>query len=269
MIDSTKAGFVNRAVVFFVLVGCLLAVAGGGCGDDDDDGSTGSGAGNGGDTGAAGSGAGSGAGDGAGGSDGAGDEKGDACQCYIDLGIVPDDAALKADCVSNISDACVSCSLEVAAGASCANLTESDFNSCAADCAGMISAPETSDECKSMISAFGESPVDAEVTDCLCDNCLNVFAPCMVNRGCMSIILCIGEYNCDLAVCMGEDMCGPLFTEVGAVYPNAMTELLIPVSLCNSDFQCRPDPVAGAGGGGGTGGAGGESGAGAGGAGGG
>jgi hypothetical protein len=240
--------YVNRFLSCLLLAGSLMVAAAAGCGDDDD-GSTG-GAGNGGATGTAGSDA------------GESDPKQDTCQCYIDLGIVPQDDALKAECVSRVSDACVTCTQEVAAGGGCGDLTEADFNDCASDCNGIIAPPETAEECKHLIEIFGESPVDVSVTDCFCDNCLDVFAPCMVNRGCMSIVLCAGERNCDIAACLTDEVCQPVIINANTVYPDVLTTLMIPVSICNTTYNCRPTPTptAGTGGAGGTAGEGGAGG---------
>jgi hypothetical protein len=239
-------------------VGLLMVVAIG-CGDDDNDtgdteditkGSGGSAASSAGDSdGSAGEAAGA-AGDSAGsGGDSAtspeDQKKQDVCQCYIDLGVIPEDDGLLAECMSNVSDACVTCVQGIAGDANCSGMDDSDFNPCANDCLGMIAPPESSEKCKNLIEIFGESTVDVSVTDCFCDNCLDDFGSCIVNPGCQAIVLCVGERNLDMAAITTDEVCGPIFEEVSTVYPDALVGLALPVSVCNATYQCRPEPSAG------------------------
>jgi hypothetical protein len=228
----------GRAFSSVLLAACLVAVGAVGCGDDDDD-TGGNGAGSGGSaTGAGGDGAGTG-----GGSAATGDPKQDTCQCYIDLGIVPDNEDLKAECVSNVSDACITCVEGIAGDATCSGRAEADFNPCVNDCLGLIAPPETGEECKNLIEIFGQSTVDTSVTDCLCDNCLDVFAPCIVNPGCQAIVLCVGERNLGLESIATDEVCGPILEQVLVAYPDALINLAVPVSPCNALHQCRPEPA--------------------------
>jgi len=168
----------------------------------------------------------------------------------MDVGSIPEAATLLTECVSNVPVACVTCVDGVRGGADCNDLSYEDFNGCVDDCKGLLAPPTTTEACKSMMGSFGTIPVGQSVTDCMCDKCRDAFAACIVDHGCLLIIECIAERNCEPIACLTDEVCGPLIENVGAVYPDSLTNLVMPVAECNSTYQCRPDPLPAAGAGG-------------------
>ena len=92
--------------------------------------------------------------------------------------------------------------------------------------------PKTAAECKSYIATNDPKNVGPR-TDCLCEKCLDVFAPCMVNLHCVGILACGLETGCRGLACASDPKCSLL---ISADYTAAL--LANPVSTCNDTNKC-------------------------------
>ncbi len=84
--------------------------------------------------------------------------------------------------------------------------------------------PATAAECKELQGLPADEP------DCMCDNCLESWGACLVNEGCMDIVICAREEGCVGAECLTHEVCGPIINA-----DPAALGLVTPVSGCRDE----------------------------------
>jgi hypothetical protein len=163
------------------------------------------------------------------------EQKRAVCQCFVDIGTVPNEALIDT-CAENITDVCITCVERIMSGTACTESNATDFDDCLIGCLGFITAPADAAECKRLVAMETRITTSPDRTDCLCDNCLDVFGSCIVNPYCSDILICAEEVGCsDIIECLD-----PCRDPITAAY-NANSEFAMlanSVGVCDLENNC-------------------------------
>lgn len=157
-----------------------------------------------------------------------------ACQCLFDIGSLPDSSLIQV-CSDNIIEECITCLNETAADEPCEGKSEEKFSKCTPLCQTVIPPPETAEGCKELVAFDTSNPSSPEVIDCMCEKCLDTFAPCMVNPYCLDIMVCATVNQCSGTACL--EPCGDEINASPSDSP-ALT-LVMSVDSCSTENNCQ------------------------------
>ncbi len=134
-------------------------------------------------------------------------------------------------CIEHIRDDCALCMLAAfAAGAACG---DEALDSCLSMCVGLVPAPSSVEECLSVLDAFDRRTGQAE---CLCEECLDSFADCVVDQGCYEIADCAGKVGCSNIDCYAPDKCQDVINKWGISSQSVM--LVQTLAACEAVPSC-------------------------------
>jgi hypothetical protein len=78
----------------------------------------------------------------------------------------------------------------------------------------------TADQCKAAIQAENKNAT----TDCMCEQCLDSFGPCLADAKCQEIMLCAAETGCSGTACVSDPKCGPIISSAYTASPSSVSQ---------------------------------------------
>jgi len=166
------------------------------------------------------------------------EQKQAVCQCWFDV-VDIDIPELGQQCEEMITDSCVTCTEEITDGASCSDMDASELSSCLDECLHLISEPDSSESCTDLVTAATSDPAAVSAGTCMCENCFDVYAPCMANSACLRVILCVAEQGCSGAGCITDPVCSSVITDAMNADSSLGQALTEDISTCSDENKCQ------------------------------
>jgi hypothetical protein len=148
-------------------------------------------------------------------------------------------ARLNPLCEANITDECVACTQGISNGNSCVGMDEAALVPCLSSCLHMVPPPATADECKELTAAGTTVPAAIESGNCMCDNCFDIYAPCITNTACLRVMLCVAEQGCIGLACTADPICMPIIGEAVGADPSLAEALTSTLAACSGEHACQ------------------------------
>jgi hypothetical protein len=159
-----------------------------------------------------------------------------ACDCYVAGGLIDHPLGTE-NCRKLISDDCVACYRETVDRGACDSVTLADLAVCVHRCPFVADPPALAAECRNLAAALLSDPARQPAADCLCENCLDDFAYCMIGRGCWSVVSCAMDRGCYADECRDDAVCGPVFSTAEQEW-SEVRYLVVEVANCDSGHDC-------------------------------
>lgn len=160
------------------------------------------------------------------------------CQCWFDLQNIHLER-LNPQCEAQITDECISCTEAITGGAPCVGMDKTQLQDCVDKCLHLVPSPTTAQECKELTRAGTTVPQAIASGDCMCDNCFDLYAPCIANTACLSVMLCVAETGCIGANCLSDPVCAPIVTDALTADQTLMEPLSTTIANCSAENSCQ------------------------------
>ncbi len=171
------------------------------------------------------------------------EQKEATCRCWFDVRELTLPRLVPA-CLELVTDECVACTEEITGGGSCVGREESSLVTCLDECLRLVPVPTTAEECKELTAAGTDVPAAVESGNCMCDNCFDLYAPCITNSACVRVMLCVAEQGCIGLACTTDPVCMPIIAEAIVADESLLEPLSQDIANCSAEYVCQDDPWA-------------------------